>query len=610
MTRAFQPLIPAQPTFTDTGLACSDRYDDVYHAASGAVEQAQYVFLQGNGLPERWQGLDQFTIVETGFGLGNNFLTTWHAWRSDPQRSQRLHFVSFEAHPFSAVHLIRMLQDTTPALRDLADQLIAQWPVLVPGIHRLEFEQAAVTLTLFFGDISQATKRMDCKANAFYLDGFAPRVNPAMWTKEVFGQLVRMAAPNATAATWCSAAHVRKALQDSGFVVERHPGFAFKRHMIRAQLRPHLGHSYPARPKDPVLIVGGGIAGAATAYALAQRGVASVVFDPVFSKGLGGAHQGHAAVALTPLITSDDAPRARLSRAGLWRAWQRWQPFVGSSLHICGTLVANLTADEAKNAESAVEDLGFDTDWVQYRDKRVASQLAQTDLAQGGLYFPKGAYAIPETLLEQLLSHPLITTVSQTVKAVQDLTGRWRLVTDQQESYEAEQVVIANAGAAPSLLKNHLSTQQASRLFDIDLLGGQSAVVGHEALQDSVRGIVAGNGYVIALDDHHYAVGSTYTEPNKGVCSAAHDEIMAKVAELTPVTQPVAPALSSWFGQRAALKDHLPLVCQAKPGLWVNVGYGSYGFSWAALAADRISTELCAEPTVLERDLLQSIALR
>lgn len=97
---------------------------------------------------------------------------------------------------------------------------------------------------------------MDCKANAFYLDGFAPRVNPEMWTKEVFGQLVRMAAPNATAATWCSAAHVRKALQDSGFVVERHPGFAFKRHMIRAQLRPHLGHSYPAKPKDPVLIVG------------------------------------------------------------------------------------------------------------------------------------------------------------------------------------------------------------------------------------------------------------------------------------------------------------------------------------------------------------------
>ena len=89
MTRAFKPLIPATPTFNDTGIARSDRYEDVYHSASGALEQANYVFLQGNGLPERWQGRDQFTVLETGFGLGNNFLATWAAWRDDAKRSER-----------------------------------------------------------------------------------------------------------------------------------------------------------------------------------------------------------------------------------------------------------------------------------------------------------------------------------------------------------------------------------------------------------------------------------------------------------------------------------------------------------------------------------------
>ena len=150
MTRAFQPLIPAKPTFTENGLACSDRYDDLYHSASGAISQAEYVFLAGNGLPERWQNQTQFTILETGFGLGNNFLATWAAWRKDPKRSQRLHFVSFEAHPFSAPDLALMLQHTTPALQPLVEQLLAQWPVLVPGIHRLEFESGQLTLTLFF----------------------------------------------------------------------------------------------------------------------------------------------------------------------------------------------------------------------------------------------------------------------------------------------------------------------------------------------------------------------------------------------------------------------------------------------------------------------------
>lgn len=608
MTRAFQPLIPATPTFTDSGLAYSDQYEDVYHAASGAMEQAQYVFLQGNGLPERWQGRDQFTIVETGFGLGNNFLTTWHAWKTDSQRSRRLHFVSFEAHPFSAVHLIQMLQNTPAELRDLADQLIAQWPLLLPGIHRLEFEQSAVTLTLFFGDIAQATKRMDCKADAFYLDGFAPRVNPAMWSKEVFGQLVRMAAVNATAATWCSAAQVRKNLQDSGFVVERHPGFAGKRHMTRAWLRPHLGHDYAPRPSKPVLIIGGGIAGAATAYALAQRGVATVVFDPVFSRGLGAAHQGHAAVALTPLITSDDAPRARLSRAGLWRAKQRWHAFIGSSLHFCGSLVVQSTEEEAKTAQKTVEGLGFASDWVQYKDKHSASRLAQTELRQGALFFLNGAYACPELLLQQLLDHPLITTVAQSVVAIHAAENQWQLVTDDKIMWDTTQVVVANAGAAPTIIPE--LAPLAPRLFDMDILGGQSEVIDKQVLTDSVQGIVAGNGYVINVMNTHYAVGSTYSLTDRDVSLPAHQDIMNKLAELVPVADSLAQPQSMWFGQRAAVKDHLPMVCQAKPGLWINVGYGSYGFSWAALAADVISTNLCAEPAVVERDLLQSIYLR
>nr|WP_077734671.1 tRNA (5-methylaminomethyl-2-thiouridine)(34)-methyltransferase MnmD [Paenalcaligenes hominis] len=194
MTRAFQPLIPATPRFTEQGLACSDRYDDLYHSASGALNQAEYVFLAGNGLPERWQQKEQFTILETGFGLGNNFLATWAAWRADPHRSQRLHFVSFEAHPFYGHDLALMLSPTPASHRDLADQLLAQWPLLVPGIHRLEFEGGQVTLTLYFGEISQGAKRMACQADAFFLDGFAPRVNPAMWSPELFGQLVRMAA--------------------------------------------------------------------------------------------------------------------------------------------------------------------------------------------------------------------------------------------------------------------------------------------------------------------------------------------------------------------------------------------------------------------------------
>lgn len=609
MTRAFQTLIPAQPTFTDTGIACSDRYEDLYHSASGALEQAQYVFLQGNGLPERWRGRDQFTILETGFGLGHNFLATWKAWQDDEQRSHRLHFVSFEAHPFSALDLAQMLEKTAGVLPELVSQLIAQWPLLLPGVHRLEFEDGQVTLTLFFGDIAQTSRRMQCYADAFYLDGFAPRVNPSMWTRALFGQLVRMAALNATAATWCAAAQVRKDLEDAGFIVDRYPGFAFKRHMIRAKLRPHLGHGYVSKPTMPVLIVGGGIAGAATAYALAQRGIASQIYDPVFAQDLGGAHLGHAAVAMTPIITNDDAPRARLSRAGILRAWQRWQPFIGSSIQHCGAFVPSLSAEEAEINQKTLQKLGFDTNWVQYRDPHTASQLAQTDFSFGALHFPSAAFVQPQQLLRQLLRHSLITPIAQTVTELRPHANGWELITDHHHHAVSQQVVIANSVGVRTLMEPLLGKSEASML-EMDVLGGQSNVISAHALKSQPTGIIAGQGYVIPFSSNQCVVGSTYSKPDQGVSTTAHKEIMHKVAQLVALEQTDPFALMSWFGLRAALKDHLPVICQAKTGLWINAGYGSYGFSWAALAADIISAYLLAEPDVIERDLLHALYLR
>ena len=609
MTRIFQPLIPAQPTFTDTGIARSDRYEDLYHSASGALEQAQYVFLQGNGLPERWRGLEQFTILETGFGLGHNFLATWQAWKEDAQRSRHLHFVSFEAHPFSALDLTRMLEKTATILPELVQQLIAQWPLLLPGIHRLEFENAKVSLTLFFGDIAQTAKRMQCYADAFYLDGFAPRVNPAMWSKRLFGQLVRMAAPNATAATWCAATQVRNDLQEAGFVVHRHPGFAFKRHMIRAKLRPHLGHHNALKPTTPVVIVGGGIAGAATAYTLAQRGIASQIYDPIFAQDLGGAHLGHAALAMTPIITSDDAPRARLSRAGILRALQRWRPFIGSSVQLCGAFVPHSDTEEAQIYQKTLEKLGFDKDWVQCMDSQTASRLAQIDFPHGALYFPRAASIQPQQLLRQLLLHPLITPVAQKVTAVCTHENGWKVTTDHNEKIISEQVILANSVGLPELLNTSIK-QSAPLLSTMDILGGQSNVISAYALKHQPRSIVAGQGYVIPFNHTQCVVGSTYSAPDLGVTPEAHEKIMQKVAQSIPLEQASPIALMSWFGVRAALKDHLPVVCQVKPGLWVNSGYGSYGFSWAALAADIITNHLVAEPHVLERDLFHALYLR
>ena len=173
------------------------------------------MFLAGNGLPARWRGRRAFSVLETGFGFGLNFLATWAAWREDAERCGRLHFVSLEKHPFAAADLER-LHARYPEFAESAAALRAAWPPLVPGVHRLELERGRVVLTLAFADAADALRELRLAADAIYLDGFAPAKNPAMWSAAALKALARLAAPGATAATWSTAAPVREALEARG----------------------------------------------------------------------------------------------------------------------------------------------------------------------------------------------------------------------------------------------------------------------------------------------------------------------------------------------------------------------------------------------------------
>ncbi|WP_347328247.1 tRNA (5-methylaminomethyl-2-thiouridine)(34)-methyltransferase MnmD, partial [Ralstonia pseudosolanacearum] len=181
-------LILATPQLTPDGTPFSARYDDVYHSTEGGLAQAHHVFLGGNCLPGGWQGKRSFTIVETGFGQGLNFLATWAAWRDDPQRCGRLDFVSVEKHPFDRAGLA-LVHPQEGALASLAEALRQAWPVPVPGVHRLVFDAGRVTLTLMLGDAETLLPQLSCAADAFYLDGFSPAKNPDLWQPGVFKQL-------------------------------------------------------------------------------------------------------------------------------------------------------------------------------------------------------------------------------------------------------------------------------------------------------------------------------------------------------------------------------------------------------------------------------------
>ena len=163
------PIIPARLEYS-AGTLYSSRYGDIYHSADGAIEQARHVFIQGCGLPQAWARRASFVILETGFGAGLNFLATWAAWRDDPARCERLHFISAEKHPFTAADLVSV-HAAWPEFARQSQELRSHWPMLMSGFHRIALDGGRVHLTLMLGDAKDCIPQLQAKVEAIYLDG-------------------------------------------------------------------------------------------------------------------------------------------------------------------------------------------------------------------------------------------------------------------------------------------------------------------------------------------------------------------------------------------------------------------------------------------------------
>lgn len=228
----------------DDGGVYSPRFHERYSSCAGGVAQAMTVFLGGCGLPERWRSRESFTVLETGFGLGLNFLSTWALWEADPQRCQTLHFVSVEGFPVSAADMLRHLADALAAdgnhtpldarIQVLGQELASAWMQLSPGLNHFDFAQGQVRLTVVVDAVQPALARVSCVADAVFLDGFSPAVNPEMWSPATLAAVSAHVQVGTVLATYTIARAVRDALSGLGFSVRKLKGLPPKRDRLQA----------------------------------------------------------------------------------------------------------------------------------------------------------------------------------------------------------------------------------------------------------------------------------------------------------------------------------------------------------------------------------------
>jgi len=626
------PIEPAALSFNADGLPFSARYCDIYHPRAGALAQARHVFIAGNGLPARWQGRERFVVLETGFGLGNNFLATWQAWRDDPQRCARLVFVSVEAHPLTREELATAHAGST--LPDLADALQHAWPPLTPNLHTLDFDGGRVQLLLALGDVQAWLPELVMAVDAFYLDGFAPATNPRMWDQRVCKALSRLAAPGATLATWSAAHALREHLTTAGFEVRLAQGTGGKRDITLARFAPTFTpRRAPARAparehvEPHALIIGGGLAGCAAAWALAKQGWRSTLFER--HPQIAAEASGNPAGLFHGIVNAQDGVHARFNRAAALMA----RSSVLRALHEHGVAGAvdgllRLEADTSPaTMQAMLQALRLPADYVQAVGAEHASALSGLDLHHAAWFYPGGGWVQPAGLARSWLERaaPQVEVrCSAEVQTLQRGSTGWRLCDASGATLgEAATVVLANADDASRLL--------GAPGWPVEKIRGQISRLPKGALT-LPRIPVAGAGYLLpTLDDGadgHAMFGATAQRGDDDACvrEADHRLNLAQLAQLIGRQIDADPAtMQGRTAWRWSAIDRLPLIgavpdvdadasrldqprfVPRRPGLFVFTALGSRGITWSALGARVLASLITGAPAPLEASLIDAV---
>ena len=609
---------------TAGGSPYSPRFGDRYRSELGGLEQARDVFLKGCGLPDAWAERPRWCVLETGFGLGLNFLVTWAAWKADARRPRLLHFVSLEAFPASADDVLRSAL-AHPALVPLAEQLKGQLWGLLPGVHRLVFEGGRVLLTLHIGDAKAMLREAAFEADSVYLDGFSPQRNPDIWDVHTFKAVARCCRRGTRIATWTIARGVRDALAQAGFVVHKVPGVPPKRDNLQGRYDPAWTPKKPnTTPPPPVaaarcLVVGAGLAGASVAASLARRGWQVTVLDAALAPATGAS--GLLAGVLAPHVSPDDNLLSRLSRSGIRAMLEQAGQLLGSGSDWCPSGVLEHCVAHARQLPAAWQPgqplADAAGDWTR---PATPAQLAAAGLPPDtpALWHARGGWIKPARLVQAWLATPGVAWRGNAgVARLVRNAGLWQALDDAGQALAEAELIVLAAGYGTRLLADSAGLPDALALQPIR---GQASWALHApgaALSPQAMPPFPVNGHgslvpTVPLDGGvAWVAGSSFERDSTGTEFRLADEQhnFSKLQTLLPAAaQALAPRFEGgevhgWAGIRCATPSRLPSIgpLRGLPGAWVCSGMGSRGLTFAALAGELLAARLHGEPLPVEQ---------
>lgn len=609
--------------------------------------------------PALWRERQRFVIFDSAFDGGRCFLQWWQAWQRDAHRCAQLHVISASPQ-ISSGCAAALHPDDDSAMRGLAAELARVWPPLTPNFHRLAFEGGRVQWLLVPLPLDAALRELVSPVDAFWLgsdaqptpDESRPLEREATYPnsaqaidQRLAKALARRAAPEATLAfagpPAASETQTHRALRSAGFTPSQPapdspadtgmpwryaPGFVPRPSPARSTQAPSAGDP------SPVLVIGGGLAGCAMAWALAEQGLRSTVFERRHGPAL--ETSGNPGGLFHGIVNPEDGAHARFNRAAALEA-QRAVSIALAEHGVKGCASGLLRLETAPMDVTAMRDrlarLQLPPTYVQALSAQEASARCGWPVPHPAWWYPGGGWVQPGALARSFLERAGERTTLRAEVQVDSLARGphgWQLLDEHGATLaEAEHVVLANAGDALRLLRPWMPPSDPEA-WPMRAARGQISIgrLEHMAGLRLPRVPVTGAGYLLPAlgDEVIFGATSQTDDDDPAVRDSDHLHNLAQLSRLTGVDLGSNPgALRGRTGWRWSTDDRLPLLggvpdlaaaalmegleqprhVPRMAGLHACTAFGSRGITWAALAAQVVAASISGAPLPIEASL-------
>jgi len=618
----------AKPEWRD-GQPYSTDFEDVYFSANNGVEETEHVFIRHNQLQQRFSQCKNynFTIAETGFGSGLNFLIAARYWLELSDSESCLYFYSVESTPFSPEDLKRAYL-SWPELKPYTDELLKYYQVASYGFHSFELFRGRIKLVLMIGDVQQMLPQMQASVDAWFLDGFAPSLNQQMWSESVYSQITRLSHQGSTFSTYTSVGDVKRGLIAAGFSVKKVSGCGKKRHMLcgeyveKKSRQTDASQPWYVMPentayKKTACVIGAGIAGLSTAWSLVKRGFQVEIIEAGEKPGTQAS--GNPRAMLMPRLSLQDSADAEFYTSAYFYALRCLLQLDESQTIWQQTGGLQLASSE--RVKKQIAEYSQDETLAMSVSAEVASRLCGLSVKGRAHYFPQAACLYPSQILQQLIKRmgsAVSIHYNCEVSSISYENKQWHVIKHQGEHItSADCLILASSWQTRAFEPfSHLYLQAAR---------GQLSLLPSNKQSENLHMPVSFGGYILPENSSQHVIGASF-ELDDCSTELRDDEHLSNIRDVNLWfkglfnSQDIAGGRAS---VRAVAPDRIPVVGPAPtaeqylldyaelykgkpaqkyplanylPGLFVNTGHGARGFTSAFLCAELLCAYICNEP--------------